>query len=84
MGFSSCSLWVLECRLGSCGHRLSCSMAYRIFPDQGSNLSPALEGGFLTTGPPWKSLVIFIFLLDNWRIIALQCVGFLVSTVVVV
>ena len=81
---SSCNLWVLECRLDSCGHRLSCSMPYRIFPDQGSNLSPTLEGRFLTTGPPWKSLVIFIFLLDNWRIIALQCVGLLVSDVVVV
>ena len=36
---------------------LSCSTACGIFPDQGSNpLSPALEGRFLTTAPPGKSL----------------------------
>ena len=39
-------------------HRLSCSMACGIFPDQGSNLcrtsNRALAGGFLTTAPPGK------------------------------
>ena len=36
-------------------HGLSCSAAYGIFPDQGSNpVSPALAGGFFTTQPPGK------------------------------
>ena len=37
-GVSSCGSWALEHRLSSCGHGLSCSAAYGIFPDQGSNL----------------------------------------------
>ena len=37
-------------------HGLSCSAAWGIFPDQGSNpCPPALAGGFLTTVPPEKS-----------------------------
>ena len=37
-------------------HRLSCSAACGIFPDQGSNMCPpALAGRFLTTAPPRKS-----------------------------
>ena len=36
-----------------CG--LSCPEAYGIFLDQKWNLSPALAGGFLATGPPGKS-----------------------------
>ena len=36
-------------------HEFSCSAACGIFPDQESNLSPALAGGFLTTGPSGKS-----------------------------
>ena len=40
------------------GHR--CPAACGIFPDQGSNpVSPALAGGFFTTGPPGKSTVLF-------------------------
>ena len=35
-------------------HGLSCSTACGIFPDQGLNWCPALQGGFLTTGPPGK------------------------------
>ena len=35
-------------------HRLICSAACGIFPDQGSNLCPALAGGFFTTEPPGK------------------------------
>ena len=35
-------------------HALRCSMARGIFLDQGSNLSPALAGGFSTTEPPGK------------------------------
>ena len=35
---------------------LSCPSAYGIFLDQGSEaVSPALAGGFLSTGPPGKS-----------------------------
>ena len=34
---------------------LGCSQARAIFPDQGSKpVSLALQGRFLTTGPPWK------------------------------
>ena len=35
-------------------HGLSCFMACGIFPDQGSNLSPAFASGFFTTEPPRK------------------------------
>ena len=68
---SSCIAWAPES-----GNRqvswlwcsgLSCSMKHGILvPWQGSTLSPALEGGFLTTGPPRKSpfwlWVLFWFL----------------------
>ena len=40
-------------------HRLSCSTARGIFPDQGSNLASALAGGFFTTEPPEKTLNLF-------------------------
>ena len=37
-------------------YRLSCRMAYGIFPDQGVEpMSPALARGFLFTEPPGKS-----------------------------
>ena len=45
--------------LRSLAHRLSCSAAYGVFPDQGSNLC-ALQGGFFTTGPPSKPKERFI------------------------
>ena len=49
-------LWSLNSRV----HKLSCSMACGILPHKGSNpCSPALEGRFLTTGPPGKSLPYF-------------------------
>ena len=35
-------------------HGPSCSEACSIFPDQGSNVSPALAGRFFTTEPPGK------------------------------
>ena len=35
-------------------HGLSCSAACGTFPDEGSNWSFALQGWFLTTGPPGK------------------------------
>ena len=36
------------------GHGLSCSTAYGMFPDQGSNLSPAMAGRFFAPEPPGK------------------------------
>ena len=42
-------------------HRLSCSVACGIFPDQGSNpCPPALAGGFLTTAPPRKPSLSYL------------------------
>ena len=38
------------------GHGLSCSIAWGIFSDQGSNSSPALADGFFPTEPPGKPL----------------------------
>ena len=59
--FSSCGMWALE-HVGSvvAAHRLSCPTACGILvPPPGIEpASPALEGGFLTTGPPGKSPVI--------------------------
>ena len=37
VAFSSCSSWVLEHRLNCCAHRLSCSVARGVFPDQRLN-----------------------------------------------
>ena len=49
-------LWSLNSRV----HKLSCSMACGILPHKGSNpCSPALEGRFLTNGPPGRSLPYF-------------------------
>ena len=54
---SSCGVQALECT------GLSCPMACGIlFPRPGVNpASPALEGGFLTTGPPGKSCLCSFF-----------------------
>ena len=44
--------------LSSCGMLgLSCPAAVESFPPGIDPMSPELEGGFLTTGPPRKSLV---------------------------
>ena len=74
MGFSLwCLLWLQNTDLGvhgfsNCGtrasltvaHRLSCPAAYGILVPQAGiePVSPVLEGGFLSTGPPGKSLYI--------------------------
>ena len=59
-GLSSCGVWAPEC-VGSlvAAHRLSCPAARGILvPWPGIKpASPALEGRFLTTGPPGKSPV---------------------------
>jgi len=56
-GFCSCSTWTLE-YTGSVvvAHELSCSVARGILvPQPGMKpVSPALQGTFLTTGPPGK------------------------------
>ena len=59
-GLSSCGAWALECT-GSVAAALwlSCSLACGDLnsPTKDENFlpSPALQGGFLTTGPPEKS-----------------------------
>ena len=63
---------VVEHRLWGTGSvvvvcRPSCSKACGIFSDQGSNLSPALAGWFLTTGPPGKSFLPLLTSLWNAR-----------------
>jgi len=53
-GLSSCSMWASLV----VAHRFNCPIAWGILvPQPGIEpLSPALEGGFLTTGPPGKFL----------------------------
>ena len=58
-GLSSCDAWALE-HVGSVvvARHLSFSMAYETLVSEPGiePASPALQGGFLTTGPPGKSL----------------------------
>ena len=63
-GFSSCGLRALERRLCSCGSWASLLRSMWDLPRPGIKpMSPALAGGFLTTGPPRKSLhVVYLFL----------------------
>ena len=57
---SSCGLQALEHRLSSCGARASLLCGMWDLPGPGLEpVSPALAGGFLTTVPPGKSLVVF-------------------------
>ena len=67
-----------DCLLGSqfslvVTHRLGCPMAGGILvPRLGIKpMSPALEGRFLTTGPPGTSFNYCSFFFFKWRIIAL-------------
>ena len=59
-GFPCCGAWA---RVGfsSCGRRtqLPCSM-WSLPGERIKPMSPALAGGFLTTGPPRRSLTLFI------------------------
>ena len=60
-GLSSCGSQGLEHRLSSCGAwaQLLCGMWD--LPGPGLvPMSPALAGGFLTTAPPGKSLILFL------------------------
>ena len=65
----ACIIFIMSYRIFSCGartlvvaHRVSCSKASGILlPRPGIEpVSPALEGRFLATGPPGKSLCWFI------------------------
>ena len=61
-GLSSCGSWALECGLSGCGTwtQLPCGMWD--LPRPGIEpVSPALAGGFLTTGPQLAFLIDFIF-----------------------
>ena len=57
-GLSSCGPWAPEWGLSRAVCRLRCSAARGIFISQPGiePTSPALQGGFLTTGPPEKPL----------------------------
>ena len=63
-GFSYCGLWALE-HMGSVvmAWGLGCLVAYGILvPGPGIEpVSPALQGGFLTMGPPGRSLLLVFF-----------------------
>ena len=65
--------------------RLSCSMACRIFLDQGSNPSPALADRFLITGPPGTLLSFYVNITTpcavhlNWHLQSLSCVRLFVT-----
>ena len=53
MGFSSCSFWAPELRLCSCGAWAQLAPRVWDLPELGIEpVSPALQGGFLTTGLP--------------------------------
>ena len=62
-GFSCCRAWALgPPEFSSVAHGLSYSKACGILPNQERNMSPASAGGFLNTGPLWKSpIVLFCF-----------------------
>ena len=74
-GLSSFGSQVLSTGSVVVAHRLSCSAACEIFPDQGLNLSPALAGEFLTTGPrrnPCDSFTTGPFILSSISVIILD------------
>ena len=62
-GFSSCGLRAVERRLSSCGAWAQSLCGMWDLPRPGlESVSPALAGRFLTTAPPGKTRVIFIYL----------------------
>ena len=60
-GLSRCGSQALEHRLSSCGAWSSCSGACWDLPEPGIEpVSPALAGGFFTTEPSGKPILLFI------------------------
>ena len=56
LGFISCWVWTLECRLSSCGTQALLLLGMWDLPKPGTEpVSPVLAGRFLTTGQPGKS-----------------------------
>ena len=53
--FSCCGVWPLECRLSICGSGSAALQHVGASQSGIEPVSPALAGGFLTTGPPGKS-----------------------------
>ena len=69
LGLSSCGSWALELRLSSCGARALLLCGMWDLPGPGLKpVSPALAGGFLTTAPPGKSLLVILIYIFNFRI----------------
>ena len=63
-GFSSCSMWVLECCLSSCGAQLLCSM-WDLPGPRIQLVSLTLQGGFLTPGSPEKPCITVLLLFSQ-------------------
>ena len=58
-GFNSCSTRALELRLSSCGTQAYLLHSMWDLPGPGLEpMSPALAGGFLTTAPPGRFLIL--------------------------
>ena len=66
-GISYCKAWALECALSRCGARAYLLGGMWDLPGGIVQVSPALAGGFLTTGSPGKStcLPVLIFLIHE-------------------
>ena len=69
LGLSGCGSWALEHRLSSCDAQAYLLHGMWDLPGPGLKpVSPALAGGFLTTVPPWKPLIVVLicmFLMTN-------------------
>ena len=60
-GLSSCGSQALECRVSNCGAQAYLLRSMWDLPRQGLKpVSPELAGGFLTTAPPGKSLIVVL------------------------
>ena len=61
-GLSSCSFWVLEFGLVSCGPRASLLLSIWGLPGPGiEHVSSAWAGEFLSTGPLGKLMFLFLY-----------------------
>ena len=60
MGFSSCDSWAPEPELSSWGAQARLPYSVWDLPGPGIELGfPALQGGFLTTGPPGEPAYLY-------------------------